>query len=84
MRSMSRVMNTQSRAQDELTTREEQRQQAPDVPIATCTRHTALDNINCSSPVGLGQNLAQFTLCQPKTTHSRTWLDMNLTSLNKA
>ena len=28
--------------------------------------------------------LAQFTLCQQKQTHSRTWLDMNLTSLNKA
>ena len=81
MRSMSRVMNTKSRAQDELTTK---KGTTPDVPIATSTRHTALDNINCSSPVGLDKNWHSSHCVNQKQTHSRTWLDMNLTSLNKA
>ena len=65
MRSMSRVMNTQSRAQDELITR----QQAPDVPIATCARHTALSN-NCSSPVGSNETDTVHTV-STRNKHTR-------------
>ena len=36
--------------------RKKQRQQAPDVPIATCKRHTALDNIKLFISSWYGQN----------------------------
>ena len=69
MRSISRVVNTQSRAQDELTTGKELRQQAPDVAIASSTRHTALSN-NCSTPVGPDTTGTVLTV-STKTKHTR-------------
>ena len=50
------------------------------MPIASCTRRTALSN-NCSSPVGSDKTGTIHTVSTRNKAHSRTWFEMNLTSL---